>query len=269
MIIACPSCDARYLLDPAKIGPDGRRVKCAKCGHTWAQTAPPPKDPAGDTAVESGSPPKPPDIHIADALQDRMGRDAPEPEDSLDDPDGTDENFRSRSDDAFSAVGADPDFDTSRRRASVPALQREPRNWPARLAWIILALVVSGTVAGFIAFEKSIVTAWPASKKLYDTVGLTTKPATKEFRVRSFQHNYPTPDVLRIEGELENLSDDPHDAPNIQVLAIDGEGAVVKTWKFSPPKRRMLPDEVVKFATEVRNPPATAKRFDVGVEKEK
>ena len=269
MIIACPSCNSRYLLDPAKIGRDGRRVRCAKCGHTWAQTAPPPEDLAGDTVVESEASPKPSGANIADALQVRIGRDAIEPENSLDDTDQTKEGFRSRFDDAFSAGGADPDFDTGPRRAMVPALQREPRKWPARLAWIFLALVVGGTVAGFITFEKSIVTAWPASKKLYDTVGLTAKPTAKEFGVRSVQYNYPMPDVLRIEGEIENLSDDPHDAPNIQVLVIDDEGAVVKTWKFPPPKRRMLPDEVVKFSAEFRSPPATAKRFDVGVEKEK
>ena len=269
MIIACPSCDARYVLDPAKIGPIGRRVKCAKCGHTWSQTAPPPKDLAGATAVESEASPEPSDTDIADALQDRMGRNPPEPEGSLDNRDVTEDDFRARSDDAFNADSAGPDFHTGRQQTSVPALQREPSKWPARLAWIFLVLIVGGTVAGLIAFEKKIVTAWPASKKLYDTVGLTTKPPVKEFGVRSVQYNYTKPDVIGIEGELVNLSDDPHDAPNIQVLFIDGGGAVVKTWKFPPPERRMLPDEVVKFSTEVRNPPATAKRIDVGVEKEK
>jgi len=269
MIISCPSCDARYVVDPGKIGPDGRRVKCAKCGHTWAQTAPPLEDLADDRAFESEAAPDQPDTDIVDAPQDRIEWNAPEPENSLDEPDETEEDFRSSFDDVFSVGSADPDLDTGRSRASVPALRRERRKWPTRLAWMCLALVVGGTVAGFIAFQKSIVTAWPASKKLYVTVGLTTKPAAKEFWVRSFRHNYLTPEVLRIEGELENLSDNPHDAPNIQVLFIDDEGSVVKTWIFAPPERHMLPDEVVKFSTEIRNPPATAKRIDVGVEKEK
>jgi len=45
MILTCPACATRYLVDPSAIGPEGRRVRCARCSHTWAQpgTAPPPR----------------------------------------------------------------------------------------------------------------------------------------------------------------------------------------------------------------------------------
>ena len=42
MILTCPSCTTRYLVDPAKLGADGRLVRCGKCSHTWHQT--PPRD---------------------------------------------------------------------------------------------------------------------------------------------------------------------------------------------------------------------------------
>lgn len=35
MIIACPACEARFNVDPAKLAPAGRTVRCAKCGHRW------------------------------------------------------------------------------------------------------------------------------------------------------------------------------------------------------------------------------------------
>jgi len=54
--------------------------------------------------------------------------------------------------------------------------------------------------------------------------------------------------------------------PDLRILFLDAAGAVVKRWTFPPPERRMLPDEVVKFVTEVRNPPADAKRIDVGLD---
>ncbi|WP_421790499.1 MJ0042-type zinc finger domain-containing protein [Hyphobacterium sp.] len=35
MILSCPSCETRYRANPTAIGVNGRRVKCAACGHIW------------------------------------------------------------------------------------------------------------------------------------------------------------------------------------------------------------------------------------------
>lgn len=40
MIVSCTACPTRYLVDPALLGPDGRLVRCAKCGHKWTQRPP-------------------------------------------------------------------------------------------------------------------------------------------------------------------------------------------------------------------------------------
>src|ERR1700761_8565796 len=39
MILTCPNCDTRYSVDGSKFPAAGRTVRCAKCGHSWHQTA--------------------------------------------------------------------------------------------------------------------------------------------------------------------------------------------------------------------------------------
>lgn len=47
MIISCPQCDARYEVDAQVLSPNGRQVRCAKCGHQWTE-----RPPAGPAELE-------------------------------------------------------------------------------------------------------------------------------------------------------------------------------------------------------------------------
>src|SRR6185312_7140232 len=35
MLIVCPSCATSYMIEPASLGPSGRKVRCARCKATW------------------------------------------------------------------------------------------------------------------------------------------------------------------------------------------------------------------------------------------
>lgn len=58
MILTCPACQTRYLVDPAALGARGRTVRCARCGNTWSQ-APPADQPK---TVDPPPPPPPPEL---------------------------------------------------------------------------------------------------------------------------------------------------------------------------------------------------------------
>jgi len=42
MQIEYPNCQARYTVEPAALGPEGRRVQCFRCNHRWFQAVEPP-----------------------------------------------------------------------------------------------------------------------------------------------------------------------------------------------------------------------------------
>ncbi|HEY5210018.1 MAG TPA: DUF3426 domain-containing protein [Stellaceae bacterium] len=37
MIVTCPACSTRYLIDPRALGVTGRSVRCTQCSHVWMQ----------------------------------------------------------------------------------------------------------------------------------------------------------------------------------------------------------------------------------------
>ncbi|WP_037498625.1 zinc-ribbon domain-containing protein [Sphingomonas jaspsi] len=61
MILTCPACDTKYVVKDSAIPPEGRKVRCASCKHSWHQDP----DPAGVVEenpapfVSFGGPPEP------------------------------------------------------------------------------------------------------------------------------------------------------------------------------------------------------------------
>lgn len=54
MILTCPSCGTQYAVKDGAIPPEGRKVRCAACGHSWHQEA----EAAAADAGEASAPPE-------------------------------------------------------------------------------------------------------------------------------------------------------------------------------------------------------------------
>ena len=62
MLLICPNCAARYEVDGSKFPAAGRKVRCAKCGTTWHQSAdaaPEPDQAEIEAVVFEGRDPEP------------------------------------------------------------------------------------------------------------------------------------------------------------------------------------------------------------------
>ncbi|MGE0748082.1 MAG: DUF3426 domain-containing protein [Rhodospirillales bacterium] len=62
MILTCPSCQKRFVVDESALRPAGRTVRCSRCRHTWHQAAPDgPAAPEPPRVVIEPPAPRPPD----------------------------------------------------------------------------------------------------------------------------------------------------------------------------------------------------------------
>jgi predicted Zn finger-like uncharacterized protein len=228
MIVVCPQCRTRYLVDPRALGVTGRRVRCAQCTHTWHHQ--PPAEALA--ALESvASPP----------VQEPAARVEP----TFERPPLADES------------GA--------TRIQLPALH-QPRRRPWLVAgWLLLLLVVGLAVGGAVWERDAVIRLWPPSARLYSLFGLAVPQPRDVLKVtaqprRDEENGVPR---LIVEGEVANISPEAQQVPKLKVELRDAAGRVVQSWTFDVSTQRLLPGASVPFTTSVTQPSESATGMSV------
>lgn len=241
MILSCPNCETRYVVDPAKLRPSGRTVRCARCAHTWHEEAPPYSLDELDTA---NRPVTSPAGQVRDAAVSQ-------------DP---------------AAAETDP-ADAPQRR-NLPALPTE-RQWGTVAGWAGLVIFVATVLGGVLLFPAEISRAWPPAKRLYDILGMETVaranvsdalPLEQRLRLSDLAPSQRFIDgvlTLVIAGRIENIGPRIEQLPPIEVVLLDQNRLDLMTWTFEPATRSLTPGEATAFETRLENPPADAQDISV------
>jgi predicted Zn finger-like uncharacterized protein len=240
MILKCPSCETRYALDPAKLGDDGRRVKCARCGHIWfatppedAERVPPPPEPPLEPAAEgaSSTPFGPAGL--------RADRSAPPPSRNL----------------------------PAKRGPSIP----RSRALSAAAGLLILALL-----AGLVIGRDQVAAAWPATEGVYQALGLDVAVPGGPVPGAGLALIDVIPELTESEGErvlwvrgaITNPSDTPRTVPPFRVTLLNADREPLDSWSFEPEVDRLAPGEAATFATRRDDPDPAATEIEVMVDRE-
>lgn len=229
MILVCPSCDTRYFADDASIGKEGRRVRCATCGHAWHAKLP----------EEGDAPVAPTDTVLTREQVERLRRTAHE-------------NSKTR-------AGPHAEF-----RAREHAKRKKTRSRIVTIAWGASGVIFVALVGLAVMFRNEVAEAFPRSASIFRLVGLDVNrfglTLENVAAKRSFDGTTP---VLTVTGAAVNLSDEARTSPQLRVTLKDEAGKDVQTWTDKLAVPTLGPGQRTEFTSRFEAPPVETYRLTV------
>jgi hypothetical protein len=232
-------------LDATLLGPNGRNVRCAKCGHRWRQEPPPPApqelppiDLDQPTAEENLPAANPPALESAGQMAPGLaallgGQAAAEPK-----PKPT--------------VVVPPKLQPAR-----PA--RKTGLWP----WVLAAGVLCGLAAAAFIFKEPIQRMVPGAADAYAALGLGAPDPAKLLQIGNLKSEQRS-GLISVRGDVFNPEEYPLKIPPLLLVARDGSGAPIgDPLMFRTQEAEIAPGETVTFRILYENAPQGMKRFGV------
>lgn len=294
MLITCPDCATQFTVPDAAIKPEGRKLKCARCGHKWHFV------PAGDepsaTEPPATEPPvpafEPPPATAASA----EGARPAEPDQAgggvllpgfdlglgLDDADATLADTplspaMAAADTVIAPPSRPPEADLDildEIPDPIPRVFSEPPRTKPKRRWglaLFLLLLPGGLAGGGYLFQERVVALWPPAAGYYEKLGLRREivGAGLAFRnVLADRRMKDGRDVLVIRGVVANTVDKAVDLPLLRVSLYEQDRSIQE--KVVPPPVVFLdPGATTSFSVGVEDVNPAATRFEVTFERPK
>ena len=283
MIIACPSCGARFNLDPAKLLPAGRNVRCAKCEHRWRQMPDGYEEPAQIATPEPlASEPLPPETAPPVAEPD-----VPPPEEVETHPPTPPETAAEMAQSlaaiaeqvtgargnghtvSEAAQKANPIARLARRTApgpiTVPPRMRpmRPAKRSSNLGFILIAGLVIGLLIAAYVFRGVISRTVPGADVIYSLLHLSTDNPAADLEISNFVAKITRDEktghnVIDLTATIFNLSEYPVNVPTLMVIPIDDVGSQMEPLRFRLQELVVEPGQNINFKKSFDNWPANA-----------
>jgi len=274
MIITCPACSARYPVDAASFAPSGRKVRCAKCGHSWHQAPPTDLPRKGEEPAAPAPQPEPEPAHeVVSAPEPILPFEAPAtpifrkpspveaaaaaPEEDID------IGFADKGTSAESGESQLGNGGKLRSFVNRAASSRRGRVLSA-IGWVLLIAFVGTTLFCAWHYRKDIAAYWPATTKIYGAVDKPVNLRGFEFREvgyeRQTENGLP---VLAVKGKVVNIGDERRAVPRLRVGLLDAKQHELYHWTFALSEAELDPKQAVPFVTRLSSPPVDVRDLEL------
>ena len=218
MILSCPACQTRYLVDENQLSDAGGRVlRCANCGHTWRHS--------------------PADRRAAEDLTELEGRIEP----ALELPPRP------------GGMPA-PTLELPLRPGHLPgAPSRRRSRWVAARWLVVAVLCLLAILAGIMVARGAVVAIWPPAARLYGLAGLPADPSGPRLKVENLTPSR-TANGLIIEADIVNPGKTTQDLPRLRVALRDAADRDVQFKILDPPTARLAPGASAHVKTPFDHP---------------
>jgi predicted Zn finger-like uncharacterized protein len=229
MILTCPDCATSYFVDDAKIGPDGRAVRCASCGTRW-------------TATREHEP----DLElVADPEQGAFAREAAEPEAP-----------------PVEALAGEELPKVFRARAHSDKKVRQAAT--QGVIWGAVAATLAVIIALAIVFRADVVRMWPRSATAFAAVGMPVNNLGLVLEgVKAEPALQGGHAALAVSGQIRNIQQAAVTSPPLKISLLNKAGKPLVTQVAHAADPRIPPGETRHFAISLLDPPSAAHDLEV------
>jgi predicted Zn finger-like uncharacterized protein len=231
VIVSCPACATRFSLDASLLGPNGRNVRCAKCGHRWKQEPPPPIEPI--QLEPEATPSVPDEAMTAPGLAALLGGREQKP--------------------ASAAQVVVPP------KLKPAAPKRKVGLWP----WILLLGILCGLAVAAYIYQGPIARMFPAAGDIYQLLGIGAADPARELEIGNLKSEQRS-GFLSVRGDIFNPTGYPMKVPPLMLSAQNEAGAPIgEAFLFRTQETEIAPGETITFRVPFENPPKGMKGFSV------
>lgn len=244
MILTCPSCTMRYIVAEGAVGPNGRRIKCAHCGHQWFQE--------GEQGLDEalfGEREAPPPVEI-----DMVG-----PEERTVPSSDFQAILQKELDEVSIPEGVRPShaeevvIPPPKIKKSVKLPKPDDRVKGFATAAAIFAVLLGA----FLYFHPTISRAWPASNLLYGMFGLDPSLPGEGLTLNNLQAKFDGKKVMMM-GDITNPGETALDVPPVLASFVDNDQKVLGSVLIAPSAATVEPGNHLSFAIAHDDVPSTA-----------